>query len=99
MDVDAHVDAGGQLSLAGVDADADLDVGASRPRLRGDRPLNGEGGLDGVSGGPKDRKERIPPRAPLGAATGTGDADQLVMPREQRAIVGPELRDDPRRAL
>ena len=99
MDVDAHVDAGGQLSLAGVDADADLDVGASRPRLRGDRPLNADRGLDGVSGGPEDREERVTLGADLGAAAGTGDPDELVVPREQRAVVGPELLDEPRRAL
>ena len=72
MDVDADVDAGGQLSLAGVDADADLDVGASRPRLGGDRPLDADRGLDGVSGGPEDREERVALGADLGAAAGTG---------------------------
>ena len=99
MDVDAHIDTGGELSLAGVDADADLDVDTSRPGLGGDRALHADRGLDGVSGSPEDREERVPLGTHLGPGAATGDADQLVVPREQRAVVGAKLLDEPRRSL
>ena len=73
MHVHADVDAAGQLGLAGVDADPDLDRGAlschgsaAIARCDPDR------GLDGVSGGPEDREERVALGADLGAAAGTG---------------------------
>src|SRR5258705_8451422 len=99
MDVHAHVDACGQLGLARMDADAELHVGVSGPRLRGDGPLDSDRCLDGVARGPEDREERVTLGADLGATTAAGDSDELVVPREQRAVLGPELLDEPRRAL
>ena len=99
MDVHPDVDTGGQLGLAGMDADPHLDRGASRPRLGGDRPLHPDRRLDRLSGGPEDREERVALGADLGAAAGTGVPDQLVVPREQRAVVGPELLHEACRAV
>ena len=48
---------------------------------------------------PKHPEERVTLGADLGAGAGKGCSDELVVPREQRAVVGPELLDEPRRAL
>ena len=99
VDVDAHVDAGGQLGLAGMDPDADLDDGASCPRLRGHRPLDPDRGPESVAGGPEDREERVTLRADLGADARAGGPDELVMPAEERSVIGSERLDEPGRAL
>ena len=62
---------------------------APRPCLRGHRPLDPDRRLDGVSGRPEDREERVALGADLGAAAGTGVPDELIVPREQAAVVGP----------
>ncbi len=99
VDVDAHVDAGGQLGLAGMDPDTDLDDGASCPRLRGHRPLDPDRGPESVAGGPEDREERVTLCADLGADARAGGPDELVMPAEERSVVGSERLDEPGRAL
>ncbi len=99
MDVDTDVDAAGQLGVSGMDADADLDLGPSRPRFRRDRPLDLDRGRDGIAGSPEDAEERVSLCTDLGAAAGAGDPDELVVSREQRAVVGTELLDQACRAF
>ena len=91
MDVHADIDVARQLRFAGMDADPDLHVGAFGPPLGGDRALDADRGLDGVARGPEDGEERVALRSDLGAAAGAGLAHELVMPREQRGVVGPQL--------
>ena len=99
MDIHADIDVVGQLRFACVDADPDLYVGAVGPRLGGDRALDANRGPDGVAGSPEHGEERVALRPDLGAATIAGLTNELVMPREHRSVVGPELLDELRRAL
>ena len=88
MDIHADIDVAGQLRFACVDANPDLDVGAIGPRLGGDRTLDANSGLDRVARGPEHGKERVAFHSDLGAAAIAGLANELVMPREQRSVVG-----------
>ncbi len=100
MNVDSDVGLGRDLRLAGVEADADADIGVRRPWLGREGSLRGGGGGDGSGRGRERDEERVALGPELLPALGSeGGPHQLLVARQYRRPTVAEVLEETGRPL